>query len=162
IDRIMNTPDVQVDTERALSRIRERVERERIAPVISAPRAPRAPAVSLWVKGLAAAASVAIIAVLLTVSGVAETILTIFAPKQVGADARGHRRREAVHHRRPGGRAVLRRGDGAGRRHGGKSAERHADAHHRAGQGPGRAERRRHGGAAAAIPARATRHLAAA
>ena len=85
IDRIMNTPDVQVDTERALSRIRERVERERIAPVISAPRAPRAPAVSLWVKGLAAAASVAIIAVLLTVSGVAETILTIFEPKQVVA-----------------------------------------------------------------------------
>ncbi len=85
IDRIMNTPDVQVDTERALSRLRERVERERIAPVVSAPRAPRAPAVSLWVKGLAAAASVAIIAVLLTVSGVAETILTIFEPKQVVA-----------------------------------------------------------------------------
>src|SRR5437773_5691025 len=85
IDRITHTPDVHVYTERALSRTRERVERERIAPVISAPRAPRAPAVSLWVKGLAAAASVAIIAVLLTVSGVAETILTIFEPKQVVA-----------------------------------------------------------------------------
>src|SRR5919204_935196 len=85
IDRLMNTPDVAVDTERALARIRERVERERIAPVIATPRAPRGPAVSMWTKGLAAAASVAFIAVLLTVTGVAETILTIFEPKQVVA-----------------------------------------------------------------------------
>jgi hypothetical protein len=85
VDRVMSTPDVHVDTERALARIRERVERERIAPVIAAPRAPRGPVVSLWAKSLAAAASVALIAVLLTATGVAETILTIFEPKQVVA-----------------------------------------------------------------------------
>ena len=85
VDRVMSTPDVHVDTERALARIRERVERERIAPVIATPRAPRGPVVSLWAKSLAAAASVALIAVLLTATGVAETILTIFEPKQAVA-----------------------------------------------------------------------------
>jgi hypothetical protein len=39
----------------------------------------------MWIKGLAAAASVVLVATLLTVSGVAETILTIFEPKQVAA-----------------------------------------------------------------------------
>jgi hypothetical protein len=85
IDRIMNTPDAQVDTDRALAHIRERIERERIRPVVTAPRAPRTSGASLWLRGAAVAASVALIAVLLTVTGVAETILTIFEPKQVVA-----------------------------------------------------------------------------
>ena len=85
IDRLMSTPDVPVDTERALARIRERVEHERIAPVIATPSAPRIPALSLWAKGLAAVASLALIVTVLAVSGVAETILTIFEPKQVVA-----------------------------------------------------------------------------
>jgi hypothetical protein len=85
IERLMMVSERQPDTERALAEIRERLERERIRPVMSAPRIARGPLVSIWVKGLAAAASVALIAVLLTVSGVAETILTIFEPKQVVA-----------------------------------------------------------------------------
>src|SRR5438105_10954306 len=86
VERMMSVPDPAPDSERALARIRERVERERIRPVTSAPpRIVRGPIVSLWLKGLAAAASVALIAVLLTASGVAETILTIFEPKQVTA-----------------------------------------------------------------------------
>src|SRR5207245_712240 len=41
--------------------------------------------VNIWIRGLAAAATVALVATLLTVSGVAETILTIFEPKQLVA-----------------------------------------------------------------------------
>jgi hypothetical protein len=39
----------------------------------------------VWVRGLAAAATVALVATLLTASGLAETILTIFEPKQLVA-----------------------------------------------------------------------------
>ena len=85
VERLMTVPDPPVDSEGALAQIRRRIDRERIGPVTTAPGFTRAPLVSLWLKGLAAAASVALIAVLLTVSGVAETILTIFEPKQVVA-----------------------------------------------------------------------------
>ena len=77
--------DMPVDTERALAQIRARVERERIAPVTRAPRLSSRPQVSVWLRGLAAAASVVLVLTLLTMSGVAETILTIFEPKQVVA-----------------------------------------------------------------------------
>lgn len=85
MDKVLGMNDTPVDTERALARIRARVERERITPAARETRRARAPLVSVWVKGLAAAASVALVAVLLTASGVAETILTIFEPKQVAA-----------------------------------------------------------------------------
>jgi hypothetical protein len=79
------SPDEPVDTERALAAIRRRIEHEGIRPVVGSPRVARLPALSLWAKGLAAAASVVLVLTLLTVSGVAETILTIFEPKQVAA-----------------------------------------------------------------------------
>ena len=83
---IFDLPDVQVDTERALAQIRERIERDRIRPAtVAPPRIARGPIVSLWAKGLAVAASVALVAVLFTASGVAGSILTIFEPKQVTA-----------------------------------------------------------------------------
>jgi hypothetical protein len=87
VERLLTVAQPPVDTERALAQIRERVERERIRPTVATPERSRTgrPLVALWIKGLAAAASVALIAVLLTVSGVAETILTIFEPKQVVA-----------------------------------------------------------------------------
>jgi hypothetical protein len=90
VEKLMSVPESPVDSERALARIRARIERERIHPnhqtVVGSDRGRRDGAlVSLWVKGLAAAASVVLIATLLTVSGVAETILTIFEPKQVTA-----------------------------------------------------------------------------
>ena len=88
VEQLMSVPEAPVDSERALSRIRERVEREQIHPhtVVGSVTARREGAlVSIWLKGLAAAASVALIAVLLTASGLAETILTIFEPKQVVA-----------------------------------------------------------------------------
>ena len=85
-NHLLDTSETHVDTERALSRMRERIERERVRPKDRATNsAPRQALVSMWVKGLAAAASVALVATLLTVSGVAETILTIFEPKQVVA-----------------------------------------------------------------------------
>ncbi len=82
---LLPVPEVRVDTERALSRLRARIDAERIAPVTRAPRAARRTPVSIWARGLAAAATVAVVATVLTVSGVAETILTIFEPKQVVA-----------------------------------------------------------------------------
>jgi hypothetical protein len=85
VERLMRVADPPVDGERALAQIRQRIERDRILPVTSAPRMVSGPVVSIWIKGLAAAASVALIAVLLTVSGVAETIVTLFEPKQVVA-----------------------------------------------------------------------------
>jgi hypothetical protein len=87
-EHLMSVPTAPVDSERALSRIRERIERERVRPASIATsvgaRGERS-LVALWLKGLAAAASVALIAVLLTASGLAETIITIFEPKQVVA-----------------------------------------------------------------------------
>ncbi|HYR94573.1 MAG TPA: hypothetical protein VEP48_10260 [Methylomirabilota bacterium] len=90
IERLMTVAERPVDSESALARIRERIERERIQPinrtVAGRERGRRDGAVvSLWIKGLAAAASVALIATLLTVSGVAETIITLFEPKTVVA-----------------------------------------------------------------------------
>jgi len=82
---MLSVPEPKVDTERALARLRARVEAERIAPVTRGASAPRRIAVNIWLKGLAAAATIALVATLLTVSGVAETILTIFEPKQIVA-----------------------------------------------------------------------------
>ena len=85
MEKLLGVEDTPVDTERALARIRERLEHERVRPVArEVTRVPR-PLVSIWAKGLAAAASVALIAVLFTASGLAESILTIFEPKQVAA-----------------------------------------------------------------------------
>ena len=84
-DDLLPVPETRVDTERALARLRARIEAERIVPVTRAPITRRRPSVSIWARGLAAAATVAFVATLLTVSGVAETILTIFEPKQVVA-----------------------------------------------------------------------------
>jgi hypothetical protein len=84
---MLSVPGTKVDTERALARLRARVETERIAPVSRGGSAAgsRGVGVSIWLKGLAAAATVAFVATLLTVSGLAETILTIFEPKQIVA-----------------------------------------------------------------------------
>ena len=85
IEDMLSVPEPQVDTDRALARLRARVESERIAPVARVAAAPRRAAVSGWLKGLSAAATVALVATVLTVSGLAETILTIFEPKQIVA-----------------------------------------------------------------------------
>jgi hypothetical protein len=86
VEKLMAVHEVPVDGERALARIRSRIEREgvRAAPVATPVRPRGEPGrVSIWIKGLAAAASVALALTLLTASGLAETILTIFEPKQV-------------------------------------------------------------------------------
>ena len=85
IKDLLSVTDPKVDTERALARLRARVEAERIAPVTRGGSAPRRVAVNIWLRGLAAAATVALVATLLTVSGLAETLLTIFEPKQLVA-----------------------------------------------------------------------------
>ena len=85
IEEMLSVAEAKVDTERALARLRARVDAERIAPVSRGASAPRRVAVNIWVRGLAAAATVALVATLLTVSGLAETILTIFEPKQLVA-----------------------------------------------------------------------------
>jgi hypothetical protein len=82
---MLSVPEPNVDPERALARLRSRIEAERIKPVTRAAATPRRPAVSGWLKGLSAAATVALVATVLTVSGLAETILTIFEPKQIVA-----------------------------------------------------------------------------
>jgi len=82
---MLSVSEPKTDTERALARLRARVDAERIAPVSRGLSAPRRVAVNIWVRGLAAAATVALVATLLTVSGLAETILTIFEPKQLVA-----------------------------------------------------------------------------
>ena len=85
IEDLLSVTEPKVDTERALARLRARVEDERIAPVTRGGSAPRRVAVNIWLRGLAAAATVALVATLLTVSGLAETLLTIFEPKQLVA-----------------------------------------------------------------------------
>ena len=85
VEEMLSVPEPNVDTERALARLRTRVDAERIVPVRRGASGPRSIAVNIWLKGLAAAATVALVATLLTVSGLAETILTIFEPKQLVA-----------------------------------------------------------------------------
>jgi hypothetical protein len=85
IEDMLSVTEPKVDTERALARLRARVDAERIAPVSRGTSAPRRIGVNIWLKGLASAATVALVATLLTVSGLAETILTIFEPKQLVA-----------------------------------------------------------------------------
>ena len=85
MERLLSVEETPVDTERGLARIRARLERERIRPVTrEVARVPR-PLVSVWAKVAAGGASVALVAVLFTASGLAESILTIFEPKQVTA-----------------------------------------------------------------------------
>jgi hypothetical protein len=86
IEDMLSVPEPKVDTDRALARLRARIEAERITPATRAAASPRrAAAVSGWLKGLSAAATVALVATVLTMSGLAETILTIFEPKQIVA-----------------------------------------------------------------------------
>jgi hypothetical protein len=70
----------RVDMEDALSRFRARVEREGAVP---ATRAARRRLPRRWLQGLAAAAGVMLVASALTLSGVADSLLTIFEPKRV-------------------------------------------------------------------------------
>ena len=87
VGRVLDTPDVQVDTERALSRMRERIEREHVRAVVIPARSVRGrwdgALSSMWAKATASIAAVAIALTLLTVTGVAETIITLFEPKTV-------------------------------------------------------------------------------
>jgi hypothetical protein len=85
MEEMLSVAEAKVDTERALARLRARVDAERIAPVSRGASDPRRFAVNIWLRGLAAAATVALVATLFTVSGLAETILTIFEPKQLVA-----------------------------------------------------------------------------
>ncbi|MEP6694972.1 MAG: hypothetical protein ABJB39_10025, partial [Chloroflexota bacterium] len=85
IEEMLSVSEAKVDTERALARLRARVDAERVAPVTRGASGRRPFAVNIWIRGLAAAATVALVATLLTVSGLAETILTIFEPKQLVA-----------------------------------------------------------------------------
>ena len=82
IERALGAAEPRVDTDEALARFRTRVQAEGIAPV--APAAHRRVS-SRWLRGLAAAAGVVIVASALTLSGVADSVLKIFEPKSVVA-----------------------------------------------------------------------------
>ena len=82
IARALGTTEPQVNSDDALTRLRTRIQSEGIAGV--APVARRR-ITSRWVRGLAAAAGVVIVASALTLSGVADSVLKIFEPKSVVA-----------------------------------------------------------------------------
>ena len=71
VTRLLAIPELAVDTERALARVRARAAR---------PSLRRVPV--RWLQGLAAAAAVVLVASTLTLSGFAESLLTIFEPRQ--------------------------------------------------------------------------------
>jgi hypothetical protein len=50
IEDMLSVPEAKVDTERALSRLRARVEAERIAPVNQGASGSRGVGVSIWLK----------------------------------------------------------------------------------------------------------------
>ncbi len=90
VEKLMAVPERAVDSESALARIRARIDREGITPkprTVLLPVGGRWDSVlaSMWTKTAAAAAAIVIALALLTVSGVAETIITLFEPKQVVA-----------------------------------------------------------------------------
>ena len=76
----LGTAEPNVNTEAALARFRDRVRDEGAAPV---ERSARRRLPSRWLRGLAAAAGVVLVASTLALSGVADTILQIFEPKSV-------------------------------------------------------------------------------
>ncbi len=81
VEKALAVPEPRVDRERALERLRSRIQREAITPATHAQRTlPHA--ATRWLKGLAAAAVTVLVVTMLTVSGLADTILTIFEPKQ--------------------------------------------------------------------------------
>ncbi len=82
IERVLGTAEPRVNTDDALARFQARVQSEGIVAV--APVARRR-VTSRWVRGLAAAAGVVIVASALTLSGVAESVFKIFEPKSVVA-----------------------------------------------------------------------------
>src|SRR3989442_15054022 len=82
IERALGTEEPRTDTERGLERFRATVAREGLTAVVAAPGR-RIP--TRWVQGLAAAATVVLVASALALSGVAGTVLTIFEPKSVTA-----------------------------------------------------------------------------
>ncbi len=82
IARALGTTEPRVNTDDALTRFRTRIQSEGNAGV--APVARRR-ITSRWVRGLAAAAGVVIVASALTLSGVADSVLKIFEPKSVVA-----------------------------------------------------------------------------
>jgi hypothetical protein len=82
IAQALGTTEPQVNTDDALGRFRERVQSEGIAGVTPVTRRR---ITSRWLQGLAAAAGVVIVASALTLSGVADSILQIFEPKNVVA-----------------------------------------------------------------------------
>jgi len=82
IAQALGTTEPRVNTDDALARFRERVETEGIAPVAPVVRQRVS---SRWLQGLAAAAGVVIVASALTLSGVADSVLKIFEPKNVVA-----------------------------------------------------------------------------
>ncbi|HEY8787187.1 MAG TPA: hypothetical protein VIN63_12000 [Candidatus Limnocylindria bacterium] len=82
IERALGTTEPHVNADDALARFQARVQTEGIAPVVPVAR-PRV--TSRWLRGLAAAAGVVIVASALTLSGVAESVLKIFEPKSVVA-----------------------------------------------------------------------------
>ncbi len=81
VERALAVPEPRIDRERALERLRSRIRSEGLAPATHARRTlPHA--ATRWLGGLAAAAVTVLVVTMLTVSGLADTILTIFEPKQ--------------------------------------------------------------------------------
>ncbi len=71
VARLLAVPELAVDTERALARVRARAAR---------PSLRRVPV--RWLQGLVAAAAVVLVASTLTLSGFAESLFTIFEPQR--------------------------------------------------------------------------------
>jgi hypothetical protein len=80
IERALATSETPVNSEAALDRFRARVADEGI---VAAPPVMRRRVPTRWLQALAAAAGIVLVASALTVSGVADSIFTIFEPKRV-------------------------------------------------------------------------------
>ena len=76
IERLLSSDERPIDEHAGLARFHATVEGRRIAPYRPAGRA-------RWLQGLAAAAAVAVLFAGLAATGVAQTLFTVFQPKQV-------------------------------------------------------------------------------
>lgn len=85
-ERLLVSPTPDFDASAALTRFRARVERERVTPRASwtaALTARLSLAAGPWSRPAIAAVGIVVIATAATVTGVADTVLTVFEPKQV-------------------------------------------------------------------------------
>ncbi|MDE3101783.1 MAG: hypothetical protein KGJ98_06045 [Chloroflexota bacterium] len=83
VEKLLTTPTPEFDAPAALARLRDRAARDRVVPSPRAIDRVAGLVTRPWTRPLAAALGAIVVVLALSVSGVADTILTVFEPHQI-------------------------------------------------------------------------------